>query len=345
MKTRLLTTVGIATALLLAEGLWVYVLLPRPAEATRNSSGTYSLPTGNPVVAGTTISVTTHNTTMSDIASELTDSLSRSGKGGMSAALKVTDGTVAAPGYSFTNEAGTGLYRIGSTDVGFSVNGTKKLELTSSLFTVTPAASFSSTLGVTGATTLSSTLAVTGTSALSDTLTQTIAGTTSTTPYSALQASLANSNAVNLIIGAAASNNSSGGITYTKNATAANSTMCMNVYGQTTTLCVNGNNATTITQPTITTGLTNSGTGFMHIRAAGCATAAAAGATCITTLTLAGTFADTNYTAVCSGNGITSGVPVAGATTKATTQITFNTVADTGAAAQFTSINCIAVHD
>jgi hypothetical protein len=44
----------------------------------RNSSGTFSLVSGNPVVTGTTISTTWANNTLSDIATELTDSLSRS---------------------------------------------------------------------------------------------------------------------------------------------------------------------------------------------------------------------------------------------------------------------------
>lgn len=46
----------------------------------RNGSGTYSLPAGNPVVSGTTISDVTHNATMSDIASEITNSLPRDGQ-------------------------------------------------------------------------------------------------------------------------------------------------------------------------------------------------------------------------------------------------------------------------
>jgi hypothetical protein len=45
----------------------------------RNGSGTYSLPSGNPVVTGTTISSTTHNNTMSDIATALTQSISSTG--------------------------------------------------------------------------------------------------------------------------------------------------------------------------------------------------------------------------------------------------------------------------
>lgn len=47
---------------------------------SRNGSGTYSLPSGNPVVTGTTISSTTHNATMSDIATALTQSLAKDGQ-------------------------------------------------------------------------------------------------------------------------------------------------------------------------------------------------------------------------------------------------------------------------
>lgn len=47
---------------------------------SRNGSGTYSLPAGNPVVTGTTISSTTHNSTMTDIANAITQSLSNDGQ-------------------------------------------------------------------------------------------------------------------------------------------------------------------------------------------------------------------------------------------------------------------------
>lgn len=46
----------------------------------RNGSGTYSLPAGNPVVTGTTISSTVHNNTTSDIATALTGSLAKDGQ-------------------------------------------------------------------------------------------------------------------------------------------------------------------------------------------------------------------------------------------------------------------------
>lgn len=54
---------------------------------SRDANGTYNLPAGNPVVSATKIRVAWANPTMSDIGAALTDSLSRSGKGGMAAAL------------------------------------------------------------------------------------------------------------------------------------------------------------------------------------------------------------------------------------------------------------------
>lgn len=47
---------------------------------SRNGSGTYSLPAGNPVVTGTTISSTWANNTLTDIATALTQSLARDGQ-------------------------------------------------------------------------------------------------------------------------------------------------------------------------------------------------------------------------------------------------------------------------
>ena len=52
-----------------------------------NGSGTYTLPAGNPVVTGTTISSSTTNTTNSDIATALTNCLTRDGQSTPSANL------------------------------------------------------------------------------------------------------------------------------------------------------------------------------------------------------------------------------------------------------------------
>ena len=47
---------------------------------SRNGTGTYTLPAGNPVVTGTTISSTWANTSLSDIATALTQSLAKDGQ-------------------------------------------------------------------------------------------------------------------------------------------------------------------------------------------------------------------------------------------------------------------------
>jgi len=47
---------------------------------SRNGSGVYSLPAGNPVVTGTTIASTWANTTMTDLAAALTDSVAADGQ-------------------------------------------------------------------------------------------------------------------------------------------------------------------------------------------------------------------------------------------------------------------------
>lgn len=90
----------------------------------RNSVGVYTLPAGNPVVTNTTIAIAWGNGTMSDLGSEMTNSLDRSGRGGMLAALKGIDGVVGAPALSFTNEPTTGFYRSGTNVMNVSVGGT-----------------------------------------------------------------------------------------------------------------------------------------------------------------------------------------------------------------------------
>jgi hypothetical protein len=67
---------------------------------------------------------------VSDIYTILTDSLSRSGSGGMTTAFKVADGAVGTPAYSFTSEGASGLYRAGANDILLSVAGVDKCSWT-----------------------------------------------------------------------------------------------------------------------------------------------------------------------------------------------------------------------
>jgi hypothetical protein len=75
---------------------------------SRNGSGTYTLPAGNPVVTGTSIASTWANTTMTDLANALTDSVAADGQTTMTGNLKMgsnkitglADGTLTTDGVS-----------------------------------------------------------------------------------------------------------------------------------------------------------------------------------------------------------------------------------------------------
>jgi hypothetical protein len=90
---------------------WAVVGVIPFASASRNSQGVYTLPSGNPVVSGSTISSTWANTTLSDIRSEMTNSLDRGGRGAMTAALQHSTGSCAAPSVTFSADTDVGLWR------------------------------------------------------------------------------------------------------------------------------------------------------------------------------------------------------------------------------------------
>ena len=81
----------------------------------RDLNGTYTLPVGNPVVTGTVVSADWANSTLPDLGGALSDSLSRSGAGGMTAALKLTAGSALAPALYFASVSDTGVFYDGLT--------------------------------------------------------------------------------------------------------------------------------------------------------------------------------------------------------------------------------------
>ena len=96
----------------------------------RDVNGNYTLPSGNPVVSGTVIESTWANALTSDLAVEMTDSLSRSGKGGFIAPVGIADGTSGGvPGLNFTNEPTSGVLRAASGDVRLASQGIDKLRV------------------------------------------------------------------------------------------------------------------------------------------------------------------------------------------------------------------------
>jgi hypothetical protein len=61
---------------------------------SRNGSGVYNLPAGNPVVTGTTIDSAWANTTMTNIADALTQSVASDGQTPMSGALNMATNNI-----------------------------------------------------------------------------------------------------------------------------------------------------------------------------------------------------------------------------------------------------------
>lgn len=118
------STIGLLAGLALGivAGYWP------DSDAARNASGTYSLPSGNPVVTGTTITSTWANNTLSDLSTEMTSSLDRAGRGAMTAPLQCSSGSVSAPGLTFSGDTNTGLYRIAADNLGATVGGTQAQE-------------------------------------------------------------------------------------------------------------------------------------------------------------------------------------------------------------------------
>ena len=96
----------------------------------RDGNGNYGLPAGNPVLSNTLITSSWANDTMNDLANEMQDSLSRSGKGGLTAPLGVVDFSGSTPGLHFTSEPTTGLKRETTEDVRVQVTTTDVLRCT-----------------------------------------------------------------------------------------------------------------------------------------------------------------------------------------------------------------------
>lgn len=117
---------------------------------SRNGSGVYTLPAGNPVVTGTVISTSWANNTMNDLASAMTDSVAADGQTPMTGPLNLNNNKV-------TNLANASL-------TGDAVNYGQF-----STPTFTGAVVCSSTLTVTGATVLSSDTTIGGNLAVNGT--------------------------------------------------------------------------------------------------------------------------------------------------------------------------------
>jgi microcystin-dependent protein len=88
----------------------------------RNGSGTYTLP--QPAfIPSTTISSTAVNSDLSDIALALTGSVAADGQTPITGALKLPDGSVGAPSYSFITDTSDGFYHPSAGKISVSIGG------------------------------------------------------------------------------------------------------------------------------------------------------------------------------------------------------------------------------
>lgn len=85
------------------------------------SDSTFVLASGNPVIAGSTISPTWANATLQDIAANgLSQVILRSGIAPFSGEALIIDGSPSTPGIGFNSESSTGLYKPAAGTIGFS---------------------------------------------------------------------------------------------------------------------------------------------------------------------------------------------------------------------------------
>lgn len=135
----------------------------------RDSSGTYTRVSNSfsaPVV-GTIISPVDASSFFDDMATEITDSYSRSIKGGM-----LSNGTAGAPAFTWSSDLNTGIFRIGADNLGIAAGGTKIIDVSTTAVGITGALTATSFNGLTVSTSTGTLTVANGkTATVSNTLT------------------------------------------------------------------------------------------------------------------------------------------------------------------------------
>lgn len=100
-----------------------------------NGSGTFSLT--QTFTANTAAEAEDVNDVLGDIADGLTAAVAKNGESTISGALKGYAGTVSLPGYSFSADLDSGMYRIGANNIGLGVNGAVVLNIATTGLSIT----------------------------------------------------------------------------------------------------------------------------------------------------------------------------------------------------------------
>ena len=90
---------------------------------SRNGSGTYSLPAGNPVVTGTTISSAWANTTLTDIAASLTGSVAADGQTPVTGNIAMGNNKLTGLGVGATSGDSVEFSQLGALLVSPTITG------------------------------------------------------------------------------------------------------------------------------------------------------------------------------------------------------------------------------
>lgn len=96
----------------------------------RDANGNWSNP--DTQTAGTPARASAVNALINDLGAEITDSLSRTGKGAMSTQLRMAAGSAATPGIAPSGDTNTGMYGKSADKLGFSCGGVEAVEMSTS---------------------------------------------------------------------------------------------------------------------------------------------------------------------------------------------------------------------
>lgn len=112
----------------------------------RNGSGTMSIV--NTEVAGQTITASHHNQNYSDIGSEITNSVAVDGQSTMTGPLKTSNGSAAAPSWTFGSDTDSGFYRITANSIGLALDGVLRIEFTTASISVILPINFAAAINI-----------------------------------------------------------------------------------------------------------------------------------------------------------------------------------------------------
>ncbi len=122
--------------------------MPRSA----NTPFSYSVPAGTAAVSGQVISSVAYNNFLSDITNNALNAawpISYGGTGTTDGSALIPNGSAATPSVRFQSEPTSGIYSVSAGDMGISILGTKRVDITATGMTVTVPLTNTNTASVT----------------------------------------------------------------------------------------------------------------------------------------------------------------------------------------------------